>query len=583
MNMRSFQRALSSGTKKPVYHLFILVALATSLSWKPVPKTEAPVAPRERQGISMCGNFSLTEEYLTAPIRLMDGLGDLHYPIETSDSMAQKYFDQGLRLVYAFNHMEALRSFMEASRLDPNSPMTYWGQALALGPNINDLNPGDRETMAYEAISNARKLASGKDPKEIDFINALSARYDGKVHLIRDSLNVAYMLAMESLSKKYPNDQEAKVLYADAIMNSIPWDYWDENGSPKPATTKAKEALEDAMGKFPSHPGAHHMYIHLVEASPNPGDAFFSAVFLENAMPKAGHIVHMPSHIFVRVGEYERANVANRKAITVDEAYLAEAEEQGLYRGMYYPHNIDFLVFGSMMTGQFAQSYREASKLAYHIFAMEKDMPVYFDYFMAMPVITYVRFGAWNEILALPPADTRYYQISATHHFARGMAFLGKDMVAEAEAEFRSLESINEQDTLKSIYAFFNSTHQITNVATHILKGELLIKQGKRQDGIAALQQAVAAEDTMRYNEPPDWRLPARHFLGAALIDEGEYEAAERVFEADLVRNPENGWALKGLWQSQLKQGKADVAVKSQQRFEKVWKQADVSINSSKL
>lgn len=531
----------------------------------------------------MCGNFSVSDAYMSSPVKLLSGLGDLHYRIKTKDSLAQKFFDQGLRLVYGFNHVEALRSFKEASRLDPASPMTYWGQALALGPNLNDINPQDREAMAQAAIDKALSFSSNASAKEIDFIRALSTRYDGKAHSVRDTLNSAYTQAMEALAKKYPNDPEALVLYADAIMNSMPWDYWNQDGSPKAGTIKAREALESALKKFPRHPGAHHLYIHLVEASNKPGDALNSAIFLESAMPKAGHIVHMPSHIYARIGEYERSNVSNINAIKADEEFLAVSEDQGFYRIGYYPHNIDFLVFGSLMNGQYKQAYKNGVKLAYHVKVMESIMPVYYDYFATSPIITYVRFGAWNEILALPSADERYYQLSATHHFARGIAFLRKQMIPEAEIELRKLDSLNRLDTLKTIYAFFNSTHQISNVATQLLKGELLIKQNKLSEGLTALQEAVVAEDGLRYNEPPDWRLPARHFLGAALLEAGQYAEAEKVFETDLTKNPENGWALQGLLQSQKKLGKTREATVTQRRFEKAWKNTDMKISSSRF
>lgn len=569
--------------KKSVLILLLPVLLIPFLSWKNLSKRVAYSPSASEKVITMCGNFSISDAYTSSPVKLLSGLGDLHYRIQTKDSLAQKFFDQGLRLIYGFNHVEALRSFKEASRIDPASPMTYWGQALALGPNLNDINPQDREAMAQAAIDKALSFSSNASAKEIDFIRALSTRYDGKAHSVRDTLNNAYTQAMEALAKKYPNDPEALVLYADAIMNSMPWDYWNQDGSPKAGTIKAREALESALKKFPRHPGAHHLYIHLVEASNKPGDALNSAIFLEKAMPKAGHIVHMPSHIYARVGEYERSNVSNINAIKADEEFLAESEDQGLYRIGYYPHNIDFLVFGCLMNGQYKQAYQNGVKLTYHVKVMESIMPVYYDYFAASPIITYVRFGAWNEILALPSADERYYQLSTTHHFARGIAFLRKQMIPEAEMELRKLDSLNRLDTLKTIYAFFNSTHQISNVATQLLKGELLIKQNKLSEGLKALQEAVVAEDGLRYNEPPDWRLPARHFLGAALLEAGQYAEAEKVFETDLTKNPENGWALQGLLQSQKKLGKTREAAVTQRRFEKTWKNADMKISSSRF
>ena len=577
--------------KKPLLRvrLFVFIAVLLTVlipffSWKYIKKSTVFYPKGNTVAITMCGTFVTSDQYLSSPVKLLKGLGDLHYSISTTDSLTQKYFDQGIRLIYGFNHVEALRSFREASHLDPNAPMTYWGQALALGPNINDWNPKDREAMAWAAISKALELSTGLQTKEADFIKALSTRYDGKVHEKRDTLNIAYAQAMEACAKKYPNDSEVLVLYADAVMNTIPWDYWNKDGSPKSGTLQAKIVLESALKKFPNHPGAHHLYVHLLEASSKPNDAYKSAVFLETAMPKAGHIVHMPSHIYVRVGEYERSNASNTLAIQVDEQFLAESEDQGFYRIGYYPHNIDFLVYGNLMNGHYDKAYRDGAKLAYQMRGMESVMPVQYDYFISLPIITYVRFGAWNEILALPLPDTRYFQTMVTHHFARGVAFLRKGMLIESQAEFKKLDAINKQDTLKTIYAsFYNSAYQISNVATYLLKGELLIKQNKQQEGIEALQQAVSAEDALQYNEPPDWRLPARHFLGAALLDAGQYIEAEKVFLRDLIKNPENGWALQGLLQSQKKLGKNRESAVTQQRFDKAWKKADVKILTSRF
>lgn len=559
----------------------LVVILVSIMSWKKGAKPS--VSPPVEVSIAMCGRFTVQDDYFSSPVRLLNGLGDLHYRISTRDTAAQQFFDQGLRLIYGFNHVEALRAFQEAARRDPGSAMSYWGQALALGPNINDWNPKDREAMAMEAITKARDLAKAGSVKERDMVEAMAARYDGKVHEVRDTLNRVYLNAMERLAAKYSDDPEVLTLYADAIMNSMPWDYWNYDGSPKPGTMEAKKALESTIKKFPRHPGAHHLYIHLLEASARPRDAYASAQFLETAMPKAGHLVHMPAHIYARVGEYERSNAANVKAIRVDEEFLAESEDQGFYRIGYYPHNIDFLVYGSMMNGQYAQAFRDAAKLSYHMNAMETMMPLYYDFFGLSPLATYVRFGAWNDILALPAPDSRYYHIMTVQYFARGLAFVRKDMLTDAEKELHKLDSLAGLDTLKSIYAFYSSAHQIANVSAHLLRGEVMMKKKNVNDGIRALEQAVAAEDTMRYNEPPDWRLPTRHYLGAALMEAGKFVEAEKVYEADLLRNPENGWSLQGLLQCQKKLGKQKQAADTQKRFDKAWKQSDVKITSSRF
>ena len=534
--------------------------------------------------ITMCSSFlmaSLDTAYL--PITLHEGLGDLHFAITAKNPLAQKFFDQGLRLIYGFNHVEALRSFEEAARLEPSCAMAYWGQALALGPNINDWNPRDREAMAFTAISKAKKLTRNITAREVDFIQAMSTRYNGKAYDVRDSLNTTYRIAMKALSQKYPSDTDALSLYADAIMTSIPWNYWNKDGSPKPMTPDARVALETAIKLNPNHPGAHHFYIHLVEASNSPSDAIKSASFLETAMPAAGHIVHMPSHIYIRVGDYDKSNTSNIQAVKVDEEFLGTSTDQGLYRLGYYPHNIDFLTYGEMMNGQSSQVILNGNKMIYQMKPFETMMPVFYDFFLTSPVVGYVRFGRWNEILTLPSPQPGYYHASAFHHFARGTAFLRKGKLFEARRELRMLDSINKLDTLKSIYAFYNSAQQLSNVATQLLKGEILISQKKLEEGLRVLQSAVLAEDTLRYNEPPDWRLPVRHYLGAALLDAGRYAEAEKVFQDDLTKNPENGWSLQGLLQAQQKLGKSRETSSTTSRFQKVWKNADVKIISSRF
>jgi tetratricopeptide (TPR) repeat protein len=557
------------------------MVIVFTMAWR---KGAKPLATKPAEvTISMCGRFVVQDDYFDLPVKILNGLGELHYRITTRDSAAQKFFNQGLRLIYAFNHVEALRAFQEASRRDPLSAMTYWGQALALGPNINDINPKDREAMAMAAITKAKELSKAASAKEAGLIDAMSKRYDGKVHDNRDTLNLAYMHAMESLATSYPNDPETLTLYADAIMNSMPWNYWNHDGTPRNGTMKARTALESTLKKFPKHPGAHHLYIHLLEASAKPRDAYASALFLETAMPKAGHLVHMPSHIYARVGEYDRSNASNEMAIRVDEEFLAGSEDQGFYRIGYYPHNIDFLIYGSMMSGRYAASFRDATKLSYHMKSMEGIMPAFYDFFSLVPLITHVRFGGWNEILALPPPDPRYYHTQSVHHMARGLAFLRKGLMSNAETELRQLDSISRLDTLKSIYAVYASAYQIANIAHHLLRGEVLLRKQKTEEGLNALRQAVAAEDTMRYNEPPDWRLPSRHYLGAALLDAGQYAEAEKVYETELKRNPGNGWSLQGLLQCQKKLGRKKEAADTQLRFDKVWKQSDAKITSSRF
>ena len=367
-------------------------------------------------------------------------------------------------------------------------------------------------------------------------------------------------------------------------MTSISWDYWNKDNTPKELTTLARAALESTIKKYPRHPGAHHLYIHLVEASDKPGDAYKSAEFLETAMPGAGHIVHMPSHIFLRLGGYERSNNSNQEAIKADEESLARADDPGIYSGGYFSHNIDFLIYGAMMNGRSATALGESKKLADLLKKIETKMPLYNDAYSSMAVIAMVRYGKWNDILALPlPDDSRTYQTSTMLHFARGTAFLrGADM-KKAKRELSKLDSISRLDTLKSIYGFFASAEQLAKIATNILQGEILIKERKIEDGLLALASAVTTEGGLRYDEPPDWRIPTRHYLGAALYEAGRYEEAIKVYEQDLARNPENGWSLRGLANCQQKTGKKAEAAVTIKRLERAWNNADIAITSSRF
>ncbi|HKZ36996.1 MAG TPA: tetratricopeptide repeat protein [Chryseolinea sp.] len=535
--------------------------------------------------IAMCGSFPLqwNDTIGRAPAKILPGLGNLHYPITTKSVKAQEFFEQGLRLIYAFNHWEAIQAFKEASKLDPDCAMAYWGLALAFGPNLNDWNPKDRERMALEAIQKAQSKKERISQVEKDFIDAMAARYDGKAYENRDSLNRTYADAMMKLAKQYPDDAEAQTLCADAIMNTMPWDYWKKDGSPKPETAAAKKILENVLQKFPNHPGAHHLYIHLVEASATPELGLKSAQFLETAMPGAGHIVHMPAHIYVRVGEYSKSIESNIIATKVDEQYLSYSNNQGMYRLMYYPHNIDFISFSSYMEGRSNLGIQTALKLAYKGSFSKIATPGFSQYLTVEPMIAYTRFGKWGDILALPDPGSDILYAQVMWRFSRGMAFIRSGYTSEANIELAKLDSLNKLDTLKSIYISFNPVSSSSQIASSLLRGEILVKEKKFDEAITAFRDAVQNEDSLRYNEPPDWKIPTRHFLGAALLDAGKFEEAEKVYLEDLKINRENGWSLTGLQQCYLKQGKKSNVAGTAKRFAKAWKNSDIAINASRF
>ncbi len=554
-------------------------------SWKELERPKVAYPLPVASPISICGSFTFkwSDTAALARPRILGGLGNLRYPVTTKSAKAREFFEQGLRLVYGFNHWEAIQSFREAARLDPDFAMAHWGLALAFGPNLNDWTPVDRERIAFESIKDALGKSAKASPVEKDFIKALASRYNGKAYDNRDSLNNAYAGAMKVLAAKYPNDPEVQTLYADAIMNTMPWNYWEANHSPKPATAEAKKVLEHILLKFPDHPGAHHLYIHLVEASATPELALKSAKFLETAMPGAGHIVHMPAHIYFRTGDYSKGVDLNVKASRVDEEYLSLSANQGMYRQMYYPHNVDFVGYGSYMAGKSNQGIQSALKLAYKGNFVGPAAAGFYQYFVAEPMIAFTRFGKWTDILALPDPGDKVLFAQVLWHFSRGLALLRSGYTPEALHELVQLDSLNKLDTLKSLYITFNPVSASSEVTSKILRGEILLHQKKFDEAIMHLEEAVKTEDAMRYNEPPDWKIPTRHYLGAALLEAGKFAEAENVYKADLAINRENGWALKGLQQAQEKQGKKVEAGATSKRFAEAWKNADVEIISSRF
>jgi tetratricopeptide (TPR) repeat protein len=563
----------------------IVISIPALLSWKHYEKpriitfSKPTVLP-----ITMCGaQLADWSDTTLQQIKILPGLGNLHYKITTTSPKAQEFFDQGLRLVYAFNHWEAIQAFREASRLDPDCAMAYWGLALAYGPNLNDVNPADREKIAFDNIQKAVNKKRKATLVEQALIDAMAARYDGKTSAQRDLLNQAYAKAMQRLSSTFGNDPEVQTLCADAIMNTMPWDYWDKNGSPKVETARARAILENALRKFPQHPGAHHLYIHLMEASPSPAVALASADFLVDAMPAAGHLVHMPGHIYIRTGQYNKSIEVNQRAVLVDEEYLSNSDNRGLYRMMYYPHNVDFISFSAYMGGRSDLAIQNAMKLAYKGSMITNANPVFAQYFLVEPLIGYTRFGKWNDILSLPEPDNKLTYAHVVFRFARGMAYLRKGKMALASNELVKLDSLCKLDTLENTYFSINPASDIAQIPLQLLSGEIKIRTNHLEEGIEHLRAAVAAEDNLRYMEPPDWKIPSRHFLGASLYEAGRFGEAEAVYLEDLKRNPENGWAVNGLMLCQEKLGKLTDAAATAKRLSKCWTNADIKIASSRF
>jgi len=530
-------------------------------------------------------NFMLKDVDTTKQIApLFENLGNHNFNISTSNKEAQTFFNQGLKLAYAFNHAESHRSFMEAARKDPEAPMAYWGQAYTLGPNINDAFPDDeRKKEAYNKTQKALKKMENSTPKEQALIKALSERYSEDPAMDLAELNSNYMIAMKSVKDKFPEDPEILVLYADAVMNTMPWNYWDKFGNPVPNTIEAKESIEKAIKLNPNHPGAHHLYIHLVEL-PKPELAISSADRLGKLMPGAGHIVHMPSHIYIRVGRYMDAVKANQDAILADEDYISQCYSQGLYPLGYYPHNIHFLWSAASLLGDSKTAIDAAKKTAEKVPIGELEELPFLQDFVSTPLLSYVRFGKWNEILTVPYPGDQYKHLKLIYHYARGIAFLRKDNLPEAQEELVALNQLAKDPELEKIIAnYTNPSSSIIKVAIEVLAGEIENYQGNTQQAISHLKNAVQYEGALTYSEPSPWHIPARQTLGKVLLKNNQFSEAEKIYKEDLAINRQNGWSLMGLHQSLKAQEKLEDAKKIKKEFDEAWKYSDLKIDSSIL
>ena len=512
---------------------------------------------------------------------IFEGLGTHGRKVTTASPEAQRYFDQGLCFLYAFNHDEAVRSFRQAAELDPGCAMAWWGVAIALGPHINNpLVPEERGKAAWEAIEKARSHMDAAGAVERALIEAASKRYAWPQPEDRKGLDEAYAAAMEAVWRDHPRDADVGALYAEALMDLRPWDLWTTGGEPQPGTKKVLDVLEAVLAVREDHPLACHLYIHAVEASPHPEKAVHAADRLRHLQPGLPHLVHMPSHIDVRLGHWKKAAEANERAIAADRAYRAIRPSQGFYR-LYMLHNRHMLAYAALMRGESEQAIGAVD-------AMLAELPIEWvrenaaiaDGYFAMPLEVRMRFGRWDEILAAPEPEATFPIARALRHAARGVAFAARGRVEQArgaQEEFRSARKQVADDA-----RFGNSpANTLLDVAEHLLAGEVLYREGKEEEAFGELREAVRAEDALGYDEPPDWIQPVRHALGAALLKSGRFEEAEAVYREDLRRLPDNGWSLFGLMRALELGGKAEEADAVRSRWEEVWKDADVQLSSS--
>jgi pimeloyl-ACP methyl ester carboxylesterase len=511
------------------------------------------------------------------PLGLTAGLGERHHPVSTRNAEAQRFFDQGLALIFAFNHDEAARSFRRAAEIDPQLAMAWWGIALAVGPNYNEATvDAERAKAAYEALQKAGSLATAATERERGYIAALAKRFSSDQHPDYKQLGLAYRDAMRELHRRYPDDLDAATLFADSLMNLRPWQLWTKDGKPAEGTEEIVAVVEEVLKREPNHVGANHLYIHAVEASTHPERALPSAARLEKLAPHAGHLVHMPAHVYIRTGDYTSAARSNKDAAEVDREYIRATGAKGVYPMMYYSHNLHFLVETYNRMGQLSEARAAATQLEENVRPHVKEMPM-IEVFLPSPLFVKLRFGQWDEILRTTEPDRA---LSATHaiwHFARGVAFAATGKLAEAQKQREALAAAVRKTPGDAPFGL-NSASSILRIAEHTLDARIAWARGDRVGSIGSWRAAVAAWDALNYNEPPDWYYPPRESLGAALLLNGDAAGAERVFREDLKENPRNPRSLFGLMESLKAQGRQAAVAFVEVEFNAAWRNAAVRL-----
>jgi tetratricopeptide (TPR) repeat protein len=514
----------------------------------------------------------------------MTGIGDLHHPVSTKNPQAQQFFDQGLRLIYAFNHDEAGRSFQRAADLDPKLAMAYWGVAEAVGPNYNDPASDERFLEAHNAIQKAVDLSDHASPAEQAYINAMALRFPADPKADRKQAAEAYHDAMRQLAKNFPDDLDAATLFAESGMNLHPWGLWHRDGTPEAGTEEIVATLESVIKRDPNHMGAIHYYIHAVEASASPERALAGANRLAAMAPAAGHIVHMPAHVYIRTGDYAAAVKTNQAAAIADRTYIKSSGAQGLYPMMYYSHNLHFIAMCSAMNGDYPEAIRNAQLLADHVRPGVKDMPP-LEGFVTIPIAVDVRFHKWDTILKMPKPKPEMQVETVFWHFAHGMALAGTGKPQEAEADYQVVADAEKNTPEDAIFAMpvNNKTKDVLKIARDVLGAKIAFARKDNAKAIAQLQEAVTIQDSLKYDEPEDWFFPVRESLGALLLINGDNAAAEKVFREDLDRHPRNPRSLFGLEQALKAQNRDYDAAFIQKQFHSSWKDTATTLKVTDL
>lgn len=511
----------------------------------------------------------------------LQNLGSHTFPVTTKSPEAQKFINQGLNLSYAFNHAESGRAFREAARLDPSCAMAYWGQALVLGPNINASMDAAEEPKAHALVQEAVARTASASPREQALIEALAKRYTGRAE-DRAANDRAYAAAMKELVARFPDDLDVATLYVESVMDLQPWNYWARDGAPHEGIADIVALNESVMQRNPSHPGALHLYIHLMEAV-HPHRAVDAADKLMPLMPAAGHMVHMPSHIYQRVGRYDLAIKSNQLAVAADEDYITQCRAQGMYPMAYYPHNVHFLWFAATFDGQSALALEAAKKVGAGVTDdMLKEMPLLAG-FRVIPFYALARFGRWDEVLAQPAPPAGNAFLTSVWHYTRGLAHVAQGRLEQADAELGKLKALMDDKSLDGPLFSPNTARAVIAIAPEVLAGEIAAARKQYDVAVAHLERAVRLEDGLIYTEPSEWHYPPRHALGAVLLAAGRASEAETVYWDDLRRNPGNGWGLYGAWKALEAQGKTADAARAEQRFRQAWSRADFALTSSRL
>ena len=509
-----------------------------------------------------------------AQAMLLPGMGSYSHPIDTASREAQAFFDQGLALLYNFNHAEAERSFLKAAELDPEAPMPWWGVGVALGLNYNrDVTrlEGERLARACDAADKAVALSRGRSPVEAALAEALATRYSRDEKADPEALNRRYRDAMRDVHRRFPDDPEVATLYADAMMNVRPWQLWTRDGAPEADTAELVALLEGILRRHPNHPGANHYYIHAVEASPTPDRALASAARLETLVPGAGHLMHMPTHIYIHTGHIGRVAELNAKAAAADERYIEIARPEGIYPFMYYGHNVHFMVVGNILSGRYDDAVAAGRRMVDLVTPHVDDMGPMVEWALALPTLAHVRFHKWETILAAPRPPASRALATAFDCYARAIALRMTGRPAEARAESEAFQAARARVTDETMVVSFNPAPAVLAMVGHLLQGQLA---EDADEAIGHLEEAARAQDGFAYDEPEPWPWSVRETLGAALLKAGRAVDAEKVFRADLANNPGSGRTLFGLMKSLEAQGRAVEAASVQREFQAAWERA---------